>query len=93
MPATGAADNTYLAKKSARKQNPTGTLRVYTLVWWIYAIANLAKDAISAINQIFECSLIWLYICKCNQTVKIENMSCVLIAGIHHSAKVWVSHG
>jgi len=87
MPATGAVDNTYFAKKSVRKQNPTGTLRVYTLVWWIYAIANFAKDAMS-INQIFECSLIWLYICRCNQTVKIENMNCVLIAVIHNSAKV-----
>ena len=58
MPATGAADNTYLAKKSARKQNHTGTLRVYKLVWWIYAIANLAKDAISASKkQIYVSSM------------------------------------
>ena len=38
----------------------------------------------TAINQIFECSVIWLYICKYNQTVQIENVNCVLIAGIEH---------
>ena len=40
-------------------------------------------------NQIFECSLIGVYICKYNQTVQIENMNCVLIAETHHLAIVY----
>jgi len=53
-----------------------------------YVIRNphvVRSRNITAINQIFECSLIWLYICKCNQTVKIENMNCLLIAEIESS--------
>ena len=40
-------------------------------------------------DRVFQ---IWLYICKCNQTVKIENMNCVLIAEVHNSAKVWITY-
>ena len=38
----------------------------------------LSMGWIAAINQIFEYALICLYICKFNQTAKIENMNCVL---------------
>ena len=54
------------------------------IVYSVCAIHTLGELWTSAINQIFECSLIGVYICKCNQTVKIENINCVLIAGLYN---------